>query len=119
MNRRLAPAVYLGVVPVTRDGAAIRMEGTGEVVEWAVKMKRLPDAATLRERLRRERGRARAVEELARPARRFHARAESGPQIAACRSFEAVARNARENFEQSASQVGTTLSRSVFDRLRC
>src|SRR3954471_13198750 len=42
LNRRLAPEVYLGVVPVTREGKTIRMEGTGEVVEWAVKMKLLP-----------------------------------------------------------------------------
>src|SRR5437868_7977280 len=40
LNRRLAPTVYLGVVPVTRDGPEIRMEGRGEVVEWAVKMER-------------------------------------------------------------------------------
>ena len=51
LNRRLAPEVYLAVVPVTREGGVIRMEGTGQVVEWAVKMKRLPDAATLGSRL--------------------------------------------------------------------
>src|SRR5438445_514395 len=33
LNRRLAPEVYLGVVPVTRSGGAIRIEGTGAVVE--------------------------------------------------------------------------------------
>src|SRR3954447_2469010 len=34
LNRRLAPTVYLGVVPVARDGTAVRMEGPGEAVEW-------------------------------------------------------------------------------------
>jgi len=46
LNRRLAPAVYLGAVPLVRaaDG---RLQlhaddaGTGEVVEWLVKMRRL------------------------------------------------------------------------------
>jgi aminoglycoside phosphotransferase family enzyme len=51
LNRRLAPEVYLGVVPVTRSGRRIRVEGDGEVVEWAVKMRRLPDDATLQNRL--------------------------------------------------------------------
>src|SRR5262249_38397384 len=32
LNRRLAPAVYLGVVPVTRTGRAVQTEGQGEVV---------------------------------------------------------------------------------------
>src|SRR5262249_9548690 len=48
LNRRLAPNVYLDVVGVTRDNGSFRMEGTGEVIEWAVKMQRLPDSATLR-----------------------------------------------------------------------
>src|SRR5438270_12947607 len=53
LNRRLAPAVYHGVVPVTRGGAGLEVEGDGEVIEWAVKMERLPEDATFRERLRR------------------------------------------------------------------
>src|SRR5437660_775641 len=53
LNRRLAPDVYLGVVPVTAAGQRLQVEGVGEVVEWAVKMRRLPEEATLRERVRR------------------------------------------------------------------
>ncbi len=51
LNRRLAPDVYLDVVPIVRasDGsfAVDRPEAEGEVVEWAVKMRRLPDDRTL------------------------------------------------------------------------
>src|SRR2546423_126078 len=47
LNRRLAPDVYLGVVPVTAGG----IKGKGEPLEWAVKMRRLPDDATLQKRL--------------------------------------------------------------------
>src|SRR5215207_5395770 len=53
LNRRLAPDVYLGVVPVSREGNGLRFEGAGEPAEWAVKMRRLADKATLRERLER------------------------------------------------------------------
>src|SRR5262249_53138036 len=53
LNRRLAPAVYRGVVPVTRTGGRLVFEGDGEPVDWAVKMQRLPAGATLREHLQR------------------------------------------------------------------
>lgn len=43
LNRRLAPDVYLGVVPVAQTPRGPRFEGEGEVIEWAVKMRRLPD----------------------------------------------------------------------------
>jgi len=42
LNRRLCPTVYLGVVPITRDKGNICAGGQGEVIEYAVKMRRLP-----------------------------------------------------------------------------
>src|SRR5438105_2176873 len=53
LNRRLAPAVYLGVVPIVLSGTGLLVEGEGRTVEWAVKMKRLPAEASLERRLRR------------------------------------------------------------------
>src|SRR3989304_2185351 len=43
LNRRLAPDIYLGVAPITRVRGGYRVEGHGRVVEYAVKMKRIPD----------------------------------------------------------------------------
>ena len=118
LNRRLAPSVYLGTVAITDDEAGVRMEGRGEAVEWAVKMKRLPEGARLAEWLERGEIGVGQMVALAHRIAAFHARAESSPTIAAYGRFEVVAGNARENFEQSAAHVGTTLSRAVFDRLR-
>jgi len=43
LNRRFAPDVYLGVVPLTVDAhGTMQVSGEGEVVEWLVKMRRLP-----------------------------------------------------------------------------
>jgi aminoglycoside phosphotransferase family enzyme len=54
MNQRLAPGVYLGVVPlVVDDTGEPRLEGQGEVVEWLVKMRRLPAEHMLDWRIRR------------------------------------------------------------------
>jgi aminoglycoside phosphotransferase family enzyme len=53
LNRRLARDVYLEIVPltVTPDGA-LRLGGDGEVVEWLVKMRRLPAQRMLDHALR-------------------------------------------------------------------
>lgn len=48
LNRRLAPHVYLAVVAVTRErDGELRIAGTGEPIDWLVKMRRLPSNATL------------------------------------------------------------------------
>ncbi len=43
LNRRLAPSVYLGTVPVVKTARGLSLEGKGDVVEWLVKMRRLPE----------------------------------------------------------------------------
>src|SRR5437879_839047 len=78
LNRRLAPEVYLGVVPISFDGKSVKVEGAGPVVEWAVKMERLPAAATLESALRRGALRPQTVETLAGQIAGFHASADSG-----------------------------------------
>jgi aminoglycoside phosphotransferase family enzyme len=42
LNRRLAEAVYIGVVPLVLAGGRLALDGGGEVVDWLVKMRRLP-----------------------------------------------------------------------------
>ena len=118
LNRRLAPAVYLDVVPVTRRGRALRVGGDGEVVEWAVKMTRLPDAATLEARLRHGTVSAGFVEALAQKIACFHASADAGEHIASFGRFEVVAGNARENFSQAAPQAGAVVAAAMFERLK-
>jgi len=56
LNRRLAPNVYLDVVPLAVDErGAVRVEGVGTPIEWLVKMRRLPDEQMLDRRIRRGR----------------------------------------------------------------
>ncbi|HEY7547932.1 MAG TPA: AAA family ATPase [Hyphomicrobiaceae bacterium] len=48
INRRFAPEIYLGCTPITRtrDGR-LEFAGNGEIVEWAVHMRRFDQAALL------------------------------------------------------------------------
>ncbi len=53
LNRRFSPELYLDVVPVTCAQGRYAVGGAGKVVEYAVKMRRFPDAATLDQVARR------------------------------------------------------------------
>src|SRR5260370_19295647 len=117
LNRRLAADVYQGVVPVTRAGDRISMDGAGETVEWAVRMQRLPGEATLLHRLKRAAVDRDIVETLSRRIADFHAAADAGAQIAAFGAFEGVAANARENFVQAAPSLGTPASPAVVQKV--
>jgi aminoglycoside phosphotransferase family enzyme/predicted kinase len=117
LNRRLAPHVYLGVVPVTRAQGMVGFDGEGEVIDWAVRMRRLPADATLERRLAGRTVGSDALTALARRLAGFHQGADRSAHISEFGQFEVVARNARENFEQAAVHLGTALSAAVFARL--
>ncbi|MDY6946214.1 MAG: hypothetical protein SXG53_10875 [Pseudomonadota bacterium] len=75
LNRRLAPDVYLGAVPLvlTKDGA-LRVDGQGSAVDWLVWMKRLPAAAMLDRALTERTATAVALAEVGALLARFYER---------------------------------------------
>lgn len=66
LNRRLAPDVYLGTVPLTLDaGGGLSLGGTGPAVDWLVKMRRLQKERMLDQAIRRNLVRDNDVEAFA------------------------------------------------------
>ncbi|MEQ8861048.1 MAG: AAA family ATPase [Pseudomonadales bacterium] len=54
-NRRFAPSLYVDVVKVVADGdRGVHMDGPGEALEWAVKMRQFPAEAQLDRLLERD-----------------------------------------------------------------
>jgi aminoglycoside phosphotransferase family enzyme len=54
LNARLAPGIYLDVVALTEDAAGVlSLNGSGENVDWLVRMRRLPESCLLDEQMRR------------------------------------------------------------------
>jgi len=80
LNRRLAPSVYESVVPlVRRSDGRLALGGDGRIVDWLVRMKRLPHRYMLDELLRRGGVSDAQLRRLMRVLSRFFAEAESVP----------------------------------------
>jgi hypothetical protein len=123
LNRRLAPGVYRGVVPITEGSdTGLVVDGDGPAVEWAVEMERLPPEKNLESRLDGPRGGASGEEmrdKLERVAARladFYETAATSPDIAEYASPEAVSTNMLDNFRDSRDQIGACVTESVFER---
>ncbi len=102
LNARLAPDVYLGVVEVRRDASGRERVGAeGELVDYAVHMRRLPDEDRADVRLDEGRLSPEDVDRIAARIARFHADAETTGEIARYGSPETIERNVSENFEQT------------------
>ncbi len=118
LNRRLAPAVYRRVVPVTVDAAGRHaFGGAGTVVDYAVEMARLAD--TRRADLLLERGELgpEHITTLAGTLAAFHERMETNERIASFGSPDRILSNVRENFSQTRSTLHRYLQPEQADEL--
>ncbi len=111
LNRRLAPSVYHGVVPIgrTADGT-FKVNGPGEVVDWAVHMRRLPDAERADTLLKQGSLTLEQLDAIASRLAEFHAHAEHSRRIANFGAPEHVAQNVSENFSQTRSSLERFMS---------
>lgn len=113
LNARLAPGVYLGVLPVVRGadgvhrvarvavgGPALAEERTAEAVDHVVHMSRLPENARADLLLRRGELRGEDIDAIADLLARFHERAARGEAIAEYGRVEVIRGNVEENFTQ-------------------
>ncbi|MFT4978763.1 MAG: aminoglycoside phosphotransferase family enzyme/predicted kinase [Myxococcota bacterium] len=118
LNRRLAPEVYLGVVPIVAVPGGVRVGGEGEAVEWAVEMIRLDDDDTLLSRLRRGAVDPALLGRLAVRLVAFHRDAAREPEPGKYAGFAVVSGNIRENFDQTRDHIGHTVSQAVWEQVR-
>lgn len=84
LNRRLAPSVYLDVVPLVAAGNAMQVETPGVAIDWLVKMRRLPADRMLDARIAARAVEPAEIDRLAEVLRPFYRAGEpagwSGPE---------------------------------------
>jgi len=109
INKRLCGDMYVEVVPINRS-RSIKIKGEGETVEYAVKMKRMPQESMLSNLLRENKVDHKIIDEIARIVSDFHSKAETSRKIREFGSLTIIETNWRENFEQTREFVSKTIS---------
>ncbi len=105
LNSRLCRWVYLGVVPISLKNGEPVLEDDSNVVEYAVKMRRIPDESLLANRL----GGVSEddIKRVAHVVAEFHKSAERADEFG---KPEVMKFNTDENFDQTRKYIGVTIS---------
>ena len=118
LNRRLSPEIYLGLVSVTDDDGEITLDGQGPVIEYGVKMRRMPEERMMVRVIDRGELQPDHIQALVDVLVPFYEKAETSPAIDTFGTAEAVAVNVLENFDQTRDFIGGgALTREQFDRI--
>lgn len=118
LNRRLAPDVYRGVVPVVRIADGLAFGGEGDVVDWAVHMRRLDDARSGEALLAAGALGPADLRKVARKLADLHESSAPTPEVTAFGSPAAIGVNVRENFAQTAEDLDRWLSDAEIAEVR-
>ncbi|MBM3945138.1 MAG: kinase [SAR202 cluster bacterium] len=115
LNRRLSPDVYLDIVPITKVRGHYELGGEGRAVEYAVKMRRLPEDRALSTLLRQRTASVDDVRRIAGRIAAFHSEAATNASITRAGGMAAARRNIEENFAQTAPFIGSAVSQESYD----
>ncbi|RKX60703.1 MAG: aminoglycoside phosphotransferase [Thermodesulfobacteriota bacterium] len=117
LNKRLCPDLYIGVVPVTKEEGIYKFEGKGEPVEYAVKMKKLPENGMMSDLLRKKEIIATHIDMLIDVLVPFYKTSATGKNIDKYGDTEIITYNTEENFEQTRSFVGKALKKEKYNHI--
>jgi len=117
LNRRLCGDMYLEVVPINRSNI-IKIKGEGETVEYAVKMKRMPQEKMMNKLLEENKVDSKLIDRIAKIIAEFHSKAETNRRISEFGSLMIIETNWKENFDQTREFVGKTISMKDFELIR-
>jgi len=118
LNRRLSPEIYLGVVKITKDGNQILLDGRGEVVEYAVKMKQIPEELLMDKLLEKKQVTPKMIEAVSEKLVHFYFTAETNESIKSFGRPERVKQDTDENFEQTIRYMGITIPKDVYEEIK-
>lgn len=117
LNRRLAPNTYLGIVAICRSKATFllreRFSSEDRIVEYAVKMRRLPEACMLASLLQQQAAKPEHVIAIAERLAGFHHKA-STEKASKFGSLQAVTANTRANFRETRRFIDRTITARSF-----
>lgn len=118
LNSRLCPDIYQGVVEVREAPSGAAFFGDGPVIDFAVKMKRLPAERMLDRLVEGGEATSADMRAVARVIADFHRTAATSPAISEYGQRERIMANWQENLAQSAANHQTPISGHELEVIR-
>ena len=118
LNRRLSAGVYLGVVEISKEDGGISLDGRGEVIEYAVKMRRISEDLLMSRLLEQGKVTSQMIRMVAGKLADFYVAAETNDEISSYGKPERIHQDTDENFQQTHTYIGQTISQRAFEAIQ-
>lgn len=118
LNKRLSADIYLDVVPVNDEGEKLIIDGNGKIVDYAVKMKKIPMDTVMKKLLEDDKITNEMMERVAKKIADFHKIADNSTEIDEFGKMSMIKTNTDENFEQTMNYIGKSITKEDYDIIK-
>nr|WP_290222128.1 AAA family ATPase [Trichocoleus desertorum] len=118
LNQRGAAELYLEILPLTQDGDRYQLGGSGDPVEYVIKMRQFPQETLFTNLFDRGELTAARLVELAQELASFHAKATSSDYIRSFGEVDQIRVAIDENYDQTLKYVGGPQTQQQLDETR-
>ena len=118
LNQRGAGELYLEVIPLTCAGEKYHLGGTGEAVEYAIKMRQFPQESLFSELFAAGNLQESNLEELGRVVAQYHAQAHTNEYIRSFGEVSQVRLAIDENYQQAEKYIGGPQTQAQFEETK-
>ena len=118
LNRRLCPDIYLDVIPITKKNSILELNGYGEIVDYAIKMKEFLQQNIMTNLLKQGKIVKEKIEDICDILVKFYNSEGNSKEIDRYGELEVVKRNICENFEQTEPMIDITIPKNSYEYIK-
>ena len=118
LNRRLTNDVYLDIITITLDNGAYAIGGTGETVEYAVRMRQLPESRTMQNLVASREINQSDIASLGRILGQFYLQTPQNESLRPKDGWKNIFDACKENFRQTESCSGTLFDKEIWETVK-
>ena len=117
INQMFSPEIYIDVLPVNKFDHVIKINGPGETIDYAIKMKQLPQENLMDRLLDKNLIETKTIDKIVDILMEFYSKTQTHSDTYSMGSFETVKFNWGENFKQARSFLGKTINQEAFETI--
>jgi uncharacterized protein len=118
LNQRGAAELYLEVLAIAQTGEKYQLGGTGEPVEYALKMREFPDSGLFSTMFEAGTLTESHIEDLGRVVASYHAKTETNEYIRSFGEIPQVRASIDQNYEQTTNYIGGPQTQQQLDETK-
>jgi aminoglycoside phosphotransferase family enzyme/predicted kinase len=118
LNKRLCPDIYLDIVPINLENDKIKINGKGQIIDYAVKMREFSQKNIMINLLEKNKIDNDDIERISNILIDFYKKSDRSKEIDRYGSISLIKNNTDENFDQTKSVIDNTINKQIFDFIK-